>query len=80
MISACKTAVGTAYQRIGESDEDGARQIAERLEFCGIRDACPYARACRRTLQVLRRDLSGTADGLPVVSGARLLPGDEALI
>ena len=60
MISSCKNAVVSAYRLIGNLDESGAKHIENRLSACTIRDACPYAAECSRTLALLRRDIVDT--------------------
>lgn len=60
MISACKNAVSKAYRMIGDLDESGASRVEKHLSACSIRDACPYAQECSRTLALLRRDIGDT--------------------
>lgn len=80
MISACKDSVSRAYVLIGDADEDGAKAIVRRLSGCGIRDACPYARECARTVSTLRRDIATSENTLAVVSSGSFLIENDGLI
>lgn len=80
MITACKNSVSEAYSLIGEARESEAGRIAERLEDCNVRESCPYAQKCLRTIAVLRRDVSASQSSLAVVSSGSLMGlGDSAV-
>lgn len=80
MISACKDSVSRAYSHIGDADEESAKSIVRRLSSCAIRDACPYARECARTVGTLRRDIAASESTLAVVSSNSYLLGSDGLI
>lgn len=80
MISACKDSVSRAYSLIGDADEESAKSIARRLGACGIRDACPYARECGRTIATLQRDIATSESTLAVVSSGAFLIESDGLI
>lgn len=73
MITACKKSVSEAYTLISEAREQDARQIAERLDTCNVREGCPYARQCGQTVTTLRRDISASQSTLAVVSSGSLM-------
>lgn len=79
MISACKSMIRAAYVQIGESQEDQACQIVERLKACPIRNSCPYCRVCARTVETLRRDIKAGGNGVSVLGGTMPATGDEVL-